>query len=46
MRLTFAAIAYFLVNTFAVTAIISLTESKSLLRIWTSMLSVGVSLLL
>src|SRR5580704_3252539 len=34
MRLTFAAIVYFLLNTFAVTAIISLTESKSVLRVW------------
>ncbi len=34
MRLTFAAITYFVLNTFAVTAIISLTESKSFLRVW------------
>jgi diguanylate cyclase (GGDEF)-like protein/putative nucleotidyltransferase with HDIG domain len=34
MRLTFAAITYFILNTFAVTAIISLTESKSFLRVW------------
>ena len=34
MRLTFAAIAYFLLNTLAVTGIISLTESKPLLSIW------------
>ncbi len=34
MRLTFAAIAYFILNTFAVTAIITLTESKSFLRVW------------
>ena len=34
MRLVFSAIAYFLVNTLAVAGIISLTESKSLLRIW------------
>lgn len=34
MRLTFSAIAYFLLNTFAVTAIISLTESRPMLRLW------------
>jgi diguanylate cyclase (GGDEF)-like protein/putative nucleotidyltransferase with HDIG domain len=34
MRLTFASIAYFVLNTFAVTAIISLTESKSFARVW------------
>lgn len=34
MRLTFAATVYFAVNTFAVTAMISLTESKPLLRLW------------
>ena len=34
MRLTFAAIVYFVLNTFAVTAIISLTESKPILRVW------------
>jgi diguanylate cyclase (GGDEF)-like protein/putative nucleotidyltransferase with HDIG domain len=34
MRLTMASVAYFVLNTFAVTAIISLTESKPLLRIW------------
>ncbi len=34
MRLTFAALTYFILNTFAVTAIISLTESKSFLRVW------------
>jgi putative nucleotidyltransferase with HDIG domain len=34
MRLTFAAIVYFLLNTFAVTGIISLTESKPFLRVW------------
>jgi putative nucleotidyltransferase with HDIG domain len=34
MLLTLSSIAYFLMNTFAVTGIISLTESKSLLRIW------------
>ena len=34
MRLTFAAITYFILNTFAVTAIISLTEEKSFLRVW------------
>src|SRR5665213_1790873 len=34
MRLTFAAITYFILNTFAVTAIISLTEAKSFLRVW------------
>src|SRR5580704_6190514 len=34
MRLTFASITYFLLNTFAVTTIISLTESKSFIRVW------------
>ena len=34
MRLTFAAITYFLLNTLAVAAIIALTESKPLFRIW------------
>ncbi len=34
MRLTLSAIAYFLVNTLTVTGIITLTESKSLLRVW------------
>ena len=34
MRLTFASIVYFVLNTFAVTAIISLTESKSFMRVW------------
>jgi diguanylate cyclase (GGDEF)-like protein/putative nucleotidyltransferase with HDIG domain len=34
MRLTFAAIVYFLLNTFLVTVIISLTESKPVLRVW------------
>src|ERR1700677_5125284 len=34
MRLAFGAITYFVLKTFAVTAIISLTESKSFLRVW------------
>jgi diguanylate cyclase (GGDEF)-like protein/putative nucleotidyltransferase with HDIG domain len=34
MRLTFCAIAYFLLNTFAVTTIIALTESKELWAVW------------
>jgi diguanylate cyclase (GGDEF)-like protein/putative nucleotidyltransferase with HDIG domain len=34
MRLMLAVVAYFLVNTLTVAAIISLTESKHLLRLW------------
>jgi diguanylate cyclase (GGDEF)-like protein/putative nucleotidyltransferase with HDIG domain len=34
MLLTLASITYFLVNTVAVTGIISLTESKSMVRVW------------
>src|SRR5579863_8835866 len=34
MLLTLSSIVYFVANTFAVTGIISLTESKPLLRIW------------
>ena len=34
MRLAFAVTAYYLLNTFAVTGIISLTESRPLLRLW------------
>ena len=34
MLLTFASIAYFLINTFAVAGIVCLTESKALLRMW------------
>jgi diguanylate cyclase (GGDEF)-like protein/putative nucleotidyltransferase with HDIG domain len=34
LRLTFAAITYFFLNTFGVTTIISLTESKPLFRTW------------
>lgn len=34
MRLALAVVAYFLINTFTVAAIISLTESKNLLRLW------------
>jgi diguanylate cyclase (GGDEF)-like protein/putative nucleotidyltransferase with HDIG domain len=34
MRLTFASITYFLSNTLAVAAIISLTESKPVFRLW------------
>ncbi len=34
MRLVLATIGYFVLNTFAVTGIIALTESKPLLRVW------------
>jgi diguanylate cyclase (GGDEF)-like protein/putative nucleotidyltransferase with HDIG domain len=34
MRLTFAVAVYYLMNTFAVTTIISLTEARPLLRLW------------
>jgi diguanylate cyclase (GGDEF)-like protein/putative nucleotidyltransferase with HDIG domain len=34
LRLTLSAVAYFLVNTLSVAAIISLTESKKIVRVW------------
>jgi diguanylate cyclase (GGDEF)-like protein/putative nucleotidyltransferase with HDIG domain len=34
MRLTFAVATYYVLNTFAVTSIISLTEGRPLLRVW------------
>jgi diguanylate cyclase (GGDEF)-like protein/putative nucleotidyltransferase with HDIG domain len=34
LRLTLATVTYFIVNTFAVTAMITLTESKPLFRVW------------